>query len=128
MSEPEIRIDGQEPDAFELQVMQALRRVDAPEGFAARVMERAATPAVLSKMVVMRPRFARMRVQTWAGGAIAAMLVLGVFGTEQVHVRHERTVRAALAQQQFETATRITDRALEHTREQLARAGVLQDE
>ena len=119
--EPEA-LDAQ-PDALEVQLTQALRPVDAPEGFAARVMERTGSSA---KVVAIRPRFATLRVRTWAGGAIAAMLALGVFGAEQAHVRHERE-QAALAQQQFETATRITDQALEHAREQLARAGVLQD-
>jgi hypothetical protein len=116
-------LDAQ-PDPFELQLTQALRRVDAPEGFAARVMECTTSSA---KVVTMHPRFATLRVRTWTGGAIAAMLTLGVFGAEQAHVRHERVAQVALAQQQFETATRITDQALEHTREQLARAGVLQD-
>jgi hypothetical protein len=119
--EPEV-LDAQ-PDAFEVQLTQALRRVDAPEGFAARVMGRTSSPA---KVVTMRSRFATLRIRTWVGGAIAAMLALGVFGVEQAHVRHERE-QAALAQQQFETATRITDQALEHAREQLARAGILQD-
>jgi hypothetical protein len=42
---------------------------------------------------------------------------------EQVHVRHERE-QAALATQQFETAMRVTDHALDQTRNQLQRAGI----
>jgi hypothetical protein len=53
--------------------------------------------------------------------ATAALVLLGVVGGERVHERH---VREAEATQQFETATRITDQALEHARQQLARAGV----
>jgi hypothetical protein len=133
MSEQEKRVQGQGPELvpdlalaeFELQLARAMRRADAPEGFAARVMERAASPSESAqKVVAMRPRFGMARMQAWAGGAIAATLALGMFGAEQVHQRH---VREVLAQQQFETATRITDQVLERTREQLARAGVLND-
>jgi hypothetical protein len=49
------------------------------------------------------------------------MLLLIVFTGVQVHERHERRERA---EQQFETATRITDQALAQAREQLQRAGV----
>jgi|GEM_PF-2886945 len=133
MSEQEKRVEGQGPELvpdlklaeFELQLALAMRRVDAPEGFAARVMDRAAAPA--EKVVVMRPRFGMARMQAWAGGAIAATLALGMFGAEWLHQRHVRAAQTALANQQFAMATRITDRALEHTREQLARAGVLND-
>jgi hypothetical protein len=38
---------------------------------------------------------------------------------------HARRERAEEAQRQFEAGMRITDAALEHTREQLQRAGVL---
>lgn len=116
MNEQEMDEMGQrEPDAFEQALAKALQRVDAPEGFAGRVMERAF--ARTPKMVVMpKPR-------AWVGGAIAAVLVLGAFGAEQVHVRRERE-RAALATRQFEAATRITDQALRQTREQLRQAGL----
>jgi hypothetical protein len=96
----------------------ALRPVDAPEGFADRVMERARTakPAP-AKVVTMAPR------RVWAGGAIAAVLMVGAFAGEQTHLRHERE-RAEQAQRQFDTAMRITDQTLEHVREQLQQAGV----
>ena len=140
MSDGEKRMDGPElvPDLklaeFELQLARAMRRVDAPEGFAARVMECAANseradaaPApgdAAPRVVVMRPRFGSLRVRTWAGGAIAAMLALGMFGAEQLHQQHERAQQAALANQQFEAAVRVTDQALAQTREQLQRAGL----
>jgi hypothetical protein len=103
------------PSEFEIQLAGALRPVDAPEGFAARVMERA---AVSAKVVVMRPRWA---VHGWAVGAIAAMLTVGAFVGEQVHVRHQE---ATVATQQFEAASRIEDKVLQQTRERLAKAGV----
>ena len=161
MSEVETGMEGREPDAFERTLMQAMLRVDAPEGFAERAMERAAESAAggyphvpeagpsdrlraghgasrglpevsdvppatsgsRAKVLAMRPRFAWLSQRAWVGGAIAAMLVLGVFGGEQVRARHERE-QAAVAQQQFEEGIRVTGQALAQTREQLERAGL----
>jgi hypothetical protein len=115
---------GLEPDEFERMLMLAMRRVEAPEGFAASVMERAAAPAVANtKVVVMRSRLATLSSRAWVGGAIAAMLVLGVIGGQELHQRHERE-QAAMATQQFDAGVRVTDQALAQTRAQLARAGV----
>jgi len=61
----------------------------------------------------------------WAGTALAAVLVVGAFVSERVHVEH---VRKAAAVQEFDTATRITNKALEHAREQMQRAGISLDE
>jgi len=113
--------EGQELDEFELKLMQAMRRVDAPEGFAANLMERAGAPAA-AKVLVMRPRISILSARAWVGGAIAAMLMAGVFIAEQVHVRRER--EQAAVQQQFEEGMRVTDRALDQTREKLERAGL----
>jgi hypothetical protein len=122
----ETRLDGQGPveipSEFEIQLTRALRPVDAPEGFAARVMERAAAPAVSTKVVGMRPRWA---VHGWAG-AIAAMLLVGAFAGEMVHVRQQRE-EAVVATRQFEAGMRIEDKALQQTRERLAKAGVRLD-
>jgi hypothetical protein len=128
MSDQEKRVDGPElvPELamteFELQLARAMSRVDAPEGFAARVMERTTSPA--EKVIVMRPRSGLLRMQAWAGGAIAAMLALGMFGAEQLHLRRERAEETARADQQFAVAVQVTDHALAQTREQLARAGL----
>lgn len=103
-----------ETKQFEIRLNQALRRVDSPEGFADRVMQRVAA-APRRKVFALSPR-----TSTWVSGAIAAMLALGIFTGEQIHQRRERE----RANQQFETATRITDQALAHAREQLQRAGV----
>ena len=122
MSEQE-RMDGPElvPDLklaeFELQLARAMRRVDAPEGFAARVMEKAEQqPAV----VVMRPRNGLWRMQAWMGGAIAAVLAIGMYGAEVLHQRREQ----AKADQQFAVAMQATNHAIAQTREQLQRAGL----
>ena len=109
-----------EMNEFEQQVARALRPVDAPEGFAARVMERADAPAVATNVVVMRPR---LLAQMWVGGAVAAMLAVGAFVGEAVHVRHQRE-EAAVATQQFDAAVRVTDQAIERTRAQLEKAGL----
>lgn len=136
MSEQEKRVQGQGPELvpdlalaeFELQLARAMRRADAPEGFAARVMERAASPSesaeAAQKLVVMRSRFGMARMQAWAGGAVAATLALGMFGAEQVHQRHVRAAQTALANQQFAMAVQVTGHALAQTREQLQRAGL----
>jgi hypothetical protein len=111
-----------EASGFEAKLTHAMQRVDAPEGFAARIMDRAAKQSAAKsgpgKVIAFRSRMQRS-----AGLALAAMLALGVFGINEVHQRHEREV----ATRQFETASRITDQALEHTRQQLAKAGVKLD-
>jgi hypothetical protein len=106
---------------FEMKLTHALQRVDAPEGFAARIMDRVAEPAEAKTGKVIA---FRSRVQRYAALGLAAMLAVGVFGLNEMHQRHER----AAATQQFETASRITDQALAHTRQQLARAGIALDD
>jgi hypothetical protein len=63
--------------------------------------------------------------RAWMGGAIAAVLAMGVFAGAHIHTEHERKVQA---QQQFEAAERITDQALERTREQLRAQGIYLDQ
>ena len=113
-----------------------------PAGFAERVLARAAaestaatrpagrvaSPAARAKVLAF-PRGAAWRLV--AGGALAASVLVGTFGVElerrqrdASRMAHERVV----ANQQFEEASRITDAALAHTREQLQRAGVFEDE
>ena len=65
--------------------------------------------------------FTLPRPRAWMGGAIAAVLALGIFVGTQVHEQHERKV---VAQQQFETAERITDETLARTRAELERQGI----
>jgi mannose/fructose/N-acetylgalactosamine-specific phosphotransferase system component IIB len=114
---------------FDEVLASALKRVDAPEGFAARLMERAASDERVSAATHGKTRIlAFPRRQVWATGAIAAALIVGALTVGQVHERREQTARVEAqrmqAQKDFETASRIEDAALEHTREQLARAGV----
>jgi hypothetical protein len=104
---------------LEQQLTQALRPVEPPEGFAERVMARAEKPMPVPARVLVMTHRARL----WAGGAIAATLLVGVFTAEQIHERQRRE-QAELAQRQFEVALRITGEALEQTRRQLQDAGV----
>jgi hypothetical protein len=63
--------------------------------------------------------------RAWMGGAIAAVLAVGVFAGAHIHTEHERKVQA---ERQFEAAERITDQALEQTREQLRSQGIYLDQ
>jgi hypothetical protein len=109
---------------FEDALTRALRPVNPP-GRVARFLALAAEVEAERN----RPRSGRThrwawfvpKPQRWAMGAVAALLAVGVFAGASQHQRHQRE---ALATQQFEAASRITDQTLEHTREQLQRAGV----
>jgi len=69
--------------------------------------------------------FAMPRPRAWMGGAIAAVLALGVFVGTHVHEQHEQQhERRVMAEQQFEAAERITDETLARTREQLQQRGI----
>lgn len=118
---------------FEQELARALQRVDAPEGFAVRLMERAAKGDTAHVVEVPgrspgpSPKSTRLFVMPrrqwlgWASGAIAATLVAGVFVGQHAHEQHERRL---LAEREFETATRIHDQALERVREELQRRGI----
>jgi ABC-type uncharacterized transport system auxiliary subunit len=69
------------------------------------------------------PRIPQARA--WMGGAIAAVLAMGVFAGAHIHEQHERRV---VAQQQFETAERITDETLARTRAELEQRGINLDQ
>jgi hypothetical protein len=109
---------------FQKKLSSAMRRVDAPDELMRFLM--AATEVHAERHQPRSERKSRWawfmpNANAWFGTAVAAMLLLVAFTGVQAHQRHERRERA---EQQFETATRITDQALEHTREQLQRAGV----
>lgn len=111
--------------AFERDLTVALRPLQLPENFVDRAIASAAmkdTPGREKQRGKVIP-FGVWRLM--GGVAIAAALVGGVLTTENLREHREREHRAAIATQQFEAATRITDQALAHTREELDRAGVL---
>lgn len=142
-NQPEEPLAELEQKELERELMQALRPVAAPEGFAQRTLARVLESNSESKsesnsesnsesksesksesaparfrVIAMRPR-----PRLWASAAIAAALLAGVFIVEQTHLRRQRE-EAELAQQQFEAALRITGETLEQTRRQLQQAGV----
>ena len=108
---------------LERQLRQALRPVDPPAGFADRVIARTRTDAAAQPKRARILMFPALRSRVWIGSAVAAMLLVGVAG-EQAHQRMEQRRKAEEAQKQFETALKVTDRALDHARQQLQRAGI----
>ena len=127
-------VGGEAVDPFEAKLRKALERVDAPPTLrvfletAIEAQERQKRTGKLwfrpkrGGLLLVMPKPWRWMMSPWAGGAVAALLVAGVFGTGlHVHHVHERQAEAT---QQFEQATQITDRALERARERLRKAGV----
>ncbi|HEY4357826.1 MAG TPA: hypothetical protein VGN16_18890 [Acidobacteriaceae bacterium] len=135
MSGPEEKFEQDGSSAFEHELRQAMRPVDMRAETLAKFMalaeEAERTRATkgsgprLVKLsdggrVIAFPRFSK--TPRWLGGAIAALLVLGVTTGGVLHIQHER--EAARTQQQFEAAMRVTDRAFEQAQQQLQRAGL----
>jgi hypothetical protein len=137
--------DRFECDPFERELTQAMRPVDAPQGFADRVLGQIAEVQPRRAKVLMMPR----NVRLWAGGAIAAALLVGAFGVREQRVRHQReeaaqaqqqsqaqqqfqlamqitgnTLADAPAQRQFEVAMQITNETLDSVRAQLHQSGI----
>jgi hypothetical protein len=130
MSGPERMKELEEMDEFERSLTRALKRVDVRADTTAKffaIVEEAererqqtgrmwVTPKTGGKLLFMP----RSMFRSWIGGAVAAVLAVGVF--VGVHERQER--KAEVARQQFDTAMRVTDHALDQTRAQLQRVGL----
>ena len=124
MNQPEeLNYSEESPPEFEQQLTHALRHVDAPAGFADRILARAESSAEASAPARAKVVTMPSRSRLWASGALAATLLVAAVVTQQTHERRQRQ-QAELAQQQFDAAIRITDQTLEHVREQLQQAGV----
>lgn len=108
-------------DELEQQVKDELRRVDAPEGFADRVMLR--VQARERARVRVMPRQVR---HFWQ--AVAAVALIGALlgAGEVMHQRHERE-RAEVVQRQFDLAMQITQKTLDGVSQRISDAGVKQD-
>ncbi len=124
-SSEEVLSLGEEADPkFEHELTRALRPMRLPAGLAERIVSAAQSEA--GQIPGRRGALISFPARRWLGGAaIAAALVSGVFATEEARQHRARERQRALAMQQFEAASRITDRALAHTREQLEQAGAL---
>jgi hypothetical protein len=102
---------------FEARLAQALRPLAAPDGFADRVMARAAQSTAPRARIFAMPTRTRM----WAITATAAALLFGGVLGEQSRIRHQRE---QTAERQFEAGLTITAEAMQQTREQLRESGV----
>jgi hypothetical protein len=112
--------------SLEQSLAKTLAPMEAPAGFVDRVMARAHAGEAAKRTGGGRLLVMPMRQwRAWAAGAVAAVLVLGALEGSRVHQQQERRVEA---QRQFETAERITDQTLQHTREQLRQQGILLDQ
>lgn len=126
----ELRDEGREIEGrefaekqFEERLRRAMQRMEAPAGFAETVLQRARVEdAPRRGSLLLMP----VRTRAWLSGALAAGMLGGAFWAGAVHVRRERE-RAEMAQRKFEDGIRITDRALDHARQQLRRSGVFGD-
>jgi uncharacterized iron-regulated membrane protein len=105
-----------ELENFEEELKRELRRVEAPDGFADRLMGRVAEKRK-TRLVVMPRRVAWM--------AVAAMLLVGiVLGGWQWRQRQQREQQEAeLARRQFDVAMQVTGRTLLLVQEQIGHAG-----
>lgn len=119
--------EGDEIDPeLERELTSALRPLDPPSGFADRVLARALAPVGTSEQPQQRaPLLQWSRRSAWAGWAVAAGLLASVFlGGDAWQQHRAKQLRCAEATAQFETAEKITDRALDQVRQQIAQAGV----
>jgi len=120
-----------EMDLFERALQKALRPVSPPETLA-KFLAIAAEAQEQQRRTGrrwFRPRgrsgslgllFVTPWPRVWAGGTMAAALLLCGLVGEQAYQRHQH----AVADQEFETSLRITNEALERTRAQLLQAGI----
>ncbi len=118
--------------AFEAGLRRAMRRVEVRADLTGRLFALAAQAEQQRVAAGGGPRVVRLasgarvlamprRTAAWISSAIAAALVAGIFVGQHEYVRHEKRV---IAERQFETATRITNQALEQTRQQLQQQGI----
>ncbi len=124
--------DEREPmGEFEQALQKAMRRVNAPETLAAFLATAAEAEEHRQRSGSgwLRPNrggvvYVPPKPRRWAVGALAAALLLAVLGTGAWRLQRERARQIALANQQFTAAVRVTDEALQQTREQLQRTGL----
>jgi len=126
MNEMQKHEDDSARDDFERQLSEALRHVDAPQGFAVRTMRRCEEAAPPPKRAARATWLPWFPAQAWATAVLVLVIVLliGATAVYQTQVRRERA-RVARLQTQFDAAMQVTSRALDHTRAQLSRRGVL---
>ncbi len=117
-----------ELDEFEARLKRDLRRIDAPEGFADRVMQR--VPASRQGRLLSFP-IVGTKTRHWM--AVAAVLLVAVvlgFGVHHVEqVEHQRQLqeqeqaKARKAAEQFALAMQVTGRTLFVVQQRIDQAG-----
>lgn len=132
--EMEFEVDDPRMKEFEQALGRAMQRVEVRAETAAKFLalaEEAERSRVKAGGGLRLVRFssggrvlAMPRPRAWMGGAIAAVLAIGVFAGAHIHEQHEQHERQMMAQQQFETAERITDETLARTRAELEQRGI----
>jgi hypothetical protein len=103
------------PENFEHELRRRLRPVNAPDGFAERLM--AALPQVETpKVIVLRPKAARPSLRHFGmPAALAASLMISVFlGVYVANVRmHREEQQGIAASQELMQALRVTSQKLD---------------
>ena len=124
----------QDEREFEQALTRGLRRVEAPGDLMARVMAQVEGEYAGPRLVREKEHAGGWR--EWfsfgwkpAWGALAAMLVASILTGHVVHEhRVEEQTRARVqASREFDVSVQITDKAMDHARDQLRRAGVSLD-
>jgi len=114
-----------ELDDFEARLKRNLQRVDAPEGFADRVMLRVSQP----KQGRLLPfPIAVTRARHWMAVAavllVAFVLGFGVHHVEQVEQQRAEQAKARAAAEQFALAMQVTGRTLFVVQQRIDQAGM----
>jgi len=106
-------------DRFDDALKQALRREEAPAGFAERVLARAAAHPARPGLRESFGSWWRLPVLRWS--AAAAVILALMFGAEYTAERRRRA-EGELARRQVLTAVRITAGKLDYVRNKVLRA------
>lgn len=106
-------------DRFEEALKQAMRRQEAPEGFAANVLRMAARPPARRGVWESLRGWLRIPVLRWS--AAAAMALLLMFSVQHA-AEQRRRAEGERARQQVLTAVRITAGKLDDARNKVLRA------
>ena len=113
-----------ELDDFEARLKRDLRRVDAPEGFADRVMQR--VPAAKQGRLLSFP-IVGTKARHWMAVAavllVAFVLGFGVHHVEQVEQQRVEQAKARKAAEQFALAMQVTGRTLFVVQQRIDSAG-----
>lgn len=106
-------------DEFEQELKEGLGRVQAPEGFADRVMGR------IARKERLRIRMMPQRVSyVWQMAVAAMVLITVLFGVGEMAHRREERQKAELVQRQFDVAMRVTGKTLSGVGERISKAGM----